>query len=750
MMKKKWSFFLGLILIGILLCGMCVKGEEIKEIKEIKAPIETNESHVVNKDNNEYRKALKEIMNTNPEDAFEPVTQINIEKAAYYKNFNYGEPIVLSGAYGTNVHYFEIMDYWDIQYAYAQIEIELSQLIQNVPASLTFMLNDVPITSYRMDYQNGKAQILYVKIPIQNLKEGFNTFGVTGYVRIYDEEGCIDDFSRANWVSISKNSFIQIGYDTKPYKKQICNYPYPFISTIDETGESTCVAVSDQCEEAELEAALMLRADLGNETDEKDYISMVKCSQLPKDRATVLVSMKKNLSASYNQAVEQALNGKDIKQQALILIMEGQQKQPILLITSENPECLKEAAMLLMDKERVSQEKSERAFVKAGSSEQIKKMRAMNTMQAGRYTLDSLQESGMYFTGPYHKEGHIYLPYSGGYVLADSGKVVLKFRYSENLDFKRSLITVYWDNIPVASKQLSKKYAGGDELSFIMPADVVGTLAKKITIAFDLEVSELFCAPRVDEMPWAYVTEDSTFYLPVGAGTKYTLSQRPYPFELASEFNDLCVVIPKEISDEELDTLGRLITLYGESLMPYGTILVKYSDELKTAEDKAHNLIVIGNYTDNKLIQELNENLHFQYKKDGSAFKSNEMLILSEEYASDLSALQLFTSPYNEERAVLVASAIDDQTLHNLNAFMKVSKNVWKFEKDTILIDSDMQIKTFEMTKDKAEKKVPMLKTLMERNEEATIFTLVSVAVMLLFLLAAILILLRVYWRKKK
>ena len=64
---------------------------------------------------------------------------------------------------------------------------------QDVPASLTFMVNNVPVTTYQMDYRNGKEQILYVEIPVDMLKEGYNSFDITGYVRIYDEEGCIDD-----------------------------------------------------------------------------------------------------------------------------------------------------------------------------------------------------------------------------------------------------------------------------------------------------------------------------------------------------------------------------------------------------------------------------------------------------------------------------------------------------------------------------------------------------------------------------
>lgn len=700
-------------------------------------------------DGSAKREALSEIMNSNPEDAEEPQYEKPDKEAEYEKDFEYSEDIVLSGIFETNTYYFKVPDYWDTQYAYAQIEVELSQLIQDVPASLTFMVNDVPVTSFKMDYQNGKKQILYVEIPQEMLKEGYNTFDITGYVRIYDEEGCIDDFSGANWISISQNSYIRVGYELKDNEQKISAYPYPFMSSIDESGSSTYIAVSDKCTEEELKAALLLRADLGNETGQEDRISLVKESQLPSgEKKVILVSMLENLDETYRSVIEKETGENNLKEEAVVKLIEEDSSE-MLLITSENKDCLEEAAVMLMDESRVSQEKDSIAFVKAGSAQLVKEASQSSDMVAGRYTLDALMDSGLSFIGPFHQKGDIYLPFSGGYVLADSGKIVLKFRYSKNLDFKRSMITVYWGDVPVASKKLTSDQADGDELSFTMPQDVVGTYAGKISIAFDLELPELFCTPRMDEMPWAYVTEESVFYLPVGAGRNYSLSQRPYPFEISSSFNHLLVVIPDEISDEELNTLGELIALYGEQLSPYGELDVKQAGNI-TEEDYDHNIITIGTYSDNSFLKALNENLYFSYSEKGDSFESNEQLVLSENYAKDLVTLQLLYSPYAEGRAVLAAASLSDSTTEALGRFLREDENVWKLEKDTVLIDSDLDIKTFEFAQMQKEVKQPILKTMLEENKDAAVFTIVATAIMLLLLLTLILILIRIYLRQKK
>ena len=141
------------------------------------------------------QEALEEILTSSVQEAQKPVTEKPQVKARYHRDFQYSNDVVLSGIFGTNSYYSQVPDYWKTSYVYAGVQVRLSQMIQDVPASLTFMVNNVPVTTYQMDYRNGKEQILYVEIPVDMLKEGYNSFDITGYVRIYDEEGCIDDLS---------------------------------------------------------------------------------------------------------------------------------------------------------------------------------------------------------------------------------------------------------------------------------------------------------------------------------------------------------------------------------------------------------------------------------------------------------------------------------------------------------------------------------------------------------------------------
>ena len=695
------------------------------------------------------KNVLATVTATNPEDADAPVTEPTVHTAPHFKDFTYGQNILFSGIFKTNRLYFQVPSYWKVQYAYAQIEVELSQLIQDVPASLTFMVNGDPVATYRMDYRSGSTQVFYVEIPLEYLRDDYNSFDITGYVRLYDDEGCIDDFSGANWISVRSSSFVQVGYDAEDHACRICAYPYPFVSSLNEDGSETEVLVSDCSAPQELAAALLLRADLGSETNLEDRITLARLSDSTgKAKHRLVVGLRENLSDSYRSVAETAAAGESLETKAMIFFMkEG--KMDTLLITSDSGDALMEAAMMLLDDSRVSQENADLAFVREHAADAIR-AQSSTGLDAGRMRLDSLMDSGLSFVGPFHQTGDIYLPFSGGYVLAESGMVDLKFRYSENLDFTRSMVTVYWGDVPVCSKRLTKENAGGDTLSFTMPQDVVGSYAGKISIAFDLEIPDLFCTPRMDEMPWAYVTGDSTFYLPVGAGESYSLDQRPYPFEVSNRFNELNVVIPDHITAAELDALGRVIALYGEKPSPYGSLTVSLASALAEKEEKGGNLIVLGTYEDNSMIRELNPHLGFRFSDDGSRFLSNDSMVLSDGYAADISALQLFPSPYAGNRAVLVVGTLDDAGMENLHDFLCSSENVWKLTKDTVLVDTEQQVRAFELAEKRSSVATPILKRMMETNREATVFTLVAVGVMALLLLAVILILIRIYWRQKK
>ncbi len=685
------------------------------------------------------------VMKTNPEDASAPITERpEYDEAPYVTEFDYTSSVVFSGVFETNQFYINIPDYWNTQYAYACIQFTASQLIGDGPASLTFSLNNEPIYSCKVAYENGKEQIAYIPIPISRLNKGYNSFGVTGYVRIYDSEGCIDDLSNANWVRLEDSSFIAVGYDLAASENLISWYPYPYLSTSDASGSQTAVATSDSVDEGELAAALLLRADLANETAGEDQLLLTTISGAADRSEKVIVSLLENLPTQYRSLLPE--DAGTLTDRALILCT-GSEDDHTLLVTSSDRDCLMEAAMLLVDETRVSQENTSAAYVNKGASAVMQEALSYSDSNT-TYTLTSLAGGGLSYVGPFHQEQNIYLPFSGGYVLSGSGKIDLSFRYSENLDFDRSLITVYWGETPVASKKLSKEDAGGDTLSFTLPEDVIGKYVGSLKIAFDLELPDLFCTPRMDEMPWAYVTETSTFYLPVGKTGTLSFNNMPTPFELSSCFNDLTVVIPDDMTAAEMDTLGQVIACYGANISSYGSISVLRSSQFD-GDTLDRNLIVLGTYQDNSLLRILNDSLSFRYTEDGSQFASNSAQILSDSYASRIGIAQLLSSPYGENRAILAICTTGDAAMEQIRSYLSQDKNQSTLTGDAIIFDTDGTINTYQFLTTTASQ-TPDLKTFVENNKAEILFTVVAVSAMLILLLGVLLVLVRIRIVRKK
>ena len=690
---------------------------------------------------------MEYVFASDPQQAGAPLrARPSTPETQYVKIFKYSSNIVLRGIFGSSGFFFKIQDYWDTRYVLAQIEYTVSPMIQGVPASLTFFINDHPIYSCSVNYENGASQIVFVSIPLEFLLTDYNEFAITGYVRVYDEDGCLDDFSGANWISISESSFIEAGYDLVDFGNKISYYPYPLISSMDDTGADLTVYVPNQALEEELRAAFLMRADLGNETGAEDRIGFKTLPETLPEQGNALIIAQADRLPEYARKAMPA--GIDLSWEGAFVYLYGQQGAYVMVVTAARAEDLTEAAFMLLDSERVSQEKYDWTFVPAGAANIVIANRSQSALIENGETIKSVtNQNGINFIGPFHQVSTIYLPFSGGFVLGEGGKVELKMRYSDNLDFDRSMVTVYWGDTPVASKKLDRDKATLDTFSFMMPSDVVGTHAASIKIAFDLEIKELYCTKRADEMPWAYVSGESTLYFPAGNASVYDLSLRPYPFQRLGLFNSLAVVVPDEIDEIEYAVFGRIAALMGADVSPYGTISVWYASHFPK-ENQNVNVIALGTWQDNAFLRAINDQLNFPFTEEGTRFASNSQLLLSERYAAEICVLQYIRSPYQEGRAVLAVCAPDSQVLSQLDRYAAVQENTWSLAGDAFLIDRDLETKSFRFLKENAIEKAT-LRDRLEKNRDAILFTIISTSVMFLMLIAIILILLR-YRRNRR
>lgn len=654
----------------------------------------------------------------------------------------------LKGIYSSDDLYFYVQDYWDTKYAYARIQYDVSQLIESSSSSVTFSINNIPIQSYKLEYKEGNSQILYVKIPMEQVRPGFNSFSISAYARLYDEQGCVDDYSDANWLSISDVSYVRCGYESKDPEHKIAYYPYPFMSTYNTTGKGLTIAVSDESAPGEVAAAMNIMGDLSSHTKENNDIQICRLSDLKNSNPTrtILISDYNNLPSEYKNKITKS---PDSSGNSTVNFVDDSNGNPLLIITSLDDSSLSEAAFMLMDQSRRRQESGSFAQVEKGSAQLAVNAAKQSDMAALNYTLEDITGNGLMYVGPFHEEKNIYLPVSMGFKLAEGGKIVLKFRYSENLDFNRSLITVFWGDVPVSSKRLSRDKASGDELTFEMPDDVIGTSASNLKVSFDLEIPDMICSPRQSDMPWAYVSKESTIFLPSASDVTLSFDSKVSPFNRNGTFNDILLVLSDSPTTSELNLLGQAIAMYGNEAKPYGTITVKRAADFNP-EDGDYNIITAGTLQGNAFISRINDSLAFKFSQDGASFVGNEQLILSREYAGKIGIMQLLKSPFSLNRGLMALTGSNEQTLQNLQNCLRDLSKREELKKDCVIIDQDMSVTSLQFIRAEEAKEGPTLAEKMIRNKKSLVFTAISTAAMFLMLIAVVIVLLRIRMYRKR
>ncbi len=673
--------------------------------------------------------------------------------AAESKMFYCGQNRVLSGVYQEETIYFQVPEYWRVNRAEANIYAELSSMLTDVPASLTFSVNGVPVDSVPMNYINGSRQNLTVNIPTRLINTGYNSLTITGFAQIYDDDGCLDEFSGANWVVIDGESFIMIDYDLSGIDGAVERYPYQLISDTNENGNGLSVVVFDNAGSDELTAAAIIKAGLVKSLEDSDEIDLKYYSKYESSQSSaVILSLYNDGSPDYLKDVMER-NGvleTDIENSAAIIIENGDDGQWRVFIVSKNPSCLTEAAWFLMDDSRKSQEKGNVAFVNAESSKELKE--GTEILQGETIELSELLggSSGIELRGAFRREYIVYPPDDTTYIIGPDDTFNFNFRYSENLDFRRSLFTVYVNNKPVASKRLQKEYAGGDNIEFVIPDDLTGEPLESITFSFDLEIEDLYCTVRLDEMPWAFISGNSSFSFNGPRSMFLSFEVTPWPFIKEGFADNMVFVMPNSPSDDELNLLGVLAGMYGRGMRPYGDFSVIKASELSNDVSENSNIVVLGNFNNQDILSSVSGSLPFSIDVEDGKFNGNEMFAFSDEYSKTVAAMQLIPSVYNNSKAMLVVAAPNDDVIKSLTEYLRNFSNQDGLNGDTVIIDLYDKMRYFDFQEEYIGNQKPTLRERIEKNRESVVFSLVGTSAMLLLLIASILILIRVKFADRK
>lgn len=618
---------------------------------------------------------------TEPSDAAQDaVPELYVDEGAYISTSSFTSDHYMVGLFSEITQGFSVGD-WDLVDAQFTLSFSTTQLVSEVLSDITISINGVRFYSERVPVTDGTRRELTVKIPIEHIEEGYNVIAIEGYIRTYEGLPCVDDVTTANWMNVFKESFIEISYHPVHPCTNIDDFYTGFTSIDSLENNESAVVVPTGYDHDEIDAAFTALAGISKEAT-KDYqnidlLAADGLSGIRDKRYVIYVAKPGHLPANLAEAV--SAKGEMEGSSGCMLLIPGAVNT--LVVTGNDGIALDKGAAVLANSITMHQLKRTMKTIVENEDVYVRK--------EGIEQYTPLTDTGTYLDGPFRQKWDYLIDFDNNRRLAYGSELDLRFRYSENLDFDRSLVSVYVNDVPIGSQKLSQANAEGDHIVLEIPTDIEVTGSFVLTVAFDLEIKDLWCTLRQSETPWAYISSESMLKLNSVEVPYYLFENYPYPFISGGELNDVVLVIPDSNADLDLNLMGNFMLTLGRFLK-YNTGDMNVVRASEPGDLDGKNVITVGTYNNNPFIAGLNDDLFFQFYSNGAGIMSNEKLLIESAYSTTLATAQIIQSPYSSvKNAILVLASGKKEDLENALIYFGDTQELWKLYGDGFVADKD-------------------------------------------------------------
>ncbi|WMC93724.1 cellulose biosynthesis cyclic di-GMP-binding regulatory protein BcsB [Kineothrix sp. MB12-C1] len=608
---------------------------------------------------------------------------VSAEEQMQLHEENFSADHDLKGLFASCEEYFQVGD-WEVEDAKATIIYTATTLVRQEVSDFTVSLNSEPIYSQKIPLTAGETQELTITLPKRLLTEGANSIRMESYIRTNENDPCEDDISTASWMVVREDSHVSVSYKPTVVCRNVADVYRQMTSIEGLENEKSAVFLPQGPTENELTSAAYLLSGISlNAILDYEKMALVEIEEL-KDMSAYRYgayvceygrlpgNIKSLLSEEQKAAAEKG---------SIIAFVETQGGTDLLVVTGKDTTSMQNACRLFGNKSNMEQTKA--VWRKVAAEEDV------NVLQLPEVHY-LLTQTGSYVSGPFIQTAFFTVPMNANKSIAAGSETEIHFRYAQNLDFDRSLVTVYIDDIPIGSKKLEKSSANGDVLKVSIPDDlqVTGNFALRVT--FDLEMKDLMCDIRRQEMPWAYVTNESTVSLKTEEVPWLLFDYYPGPFIYEGRLNQVVIILPVEEGKEELDAMRKiLLTLGRYQTDNSGTIRVCRADNM--GDLSASNIISIGCLSDNPIVQQINNQLYFQFSPEGTTLRSNEKMKIEANYGASLGTAQLLYSPYSANKyALLAVSGVTKEGMAKAADYLGSVEKNWQIFGDGYVTDGEL------------------------------------------------------------
>lgn len=658
------------------------------------------------------------------------------------KAYKFQDDVTINGVIGSTERFFNVSQNWDVKGLKLNLVYTKSELLDVNYSTITVFINGEPVSSKRLDGDRRYQDKWQVNIPKELVKPGYNSISIKAYKTISDKI-CRDDSNTANWLVIHKQSDIELNYSLKSNSNEIKDYNSIFTNIGNEEYVDTTFVLPDKYNSNELSSIMNLSLNMGQKLKADNFKLDVKLKSNLKEynNNIIYVGGTNDTSTDFlnllsNDEKNQAKNKAVIKQ----VISPFNKDKRMILIISDNSKALKNATKLICNNELLNELNSSNFII-----DETKDVSDIKKDTKNKLTLNDLGYNDFLLKGPFSQETNFDVSIPKNKISTAGSILNLKFRYAKNLDFERSLVTVYVNDKPISSKKLSLEKADNDNLEVNLPKDVLGKNYYKIKVVFNLELKDLMCVTRDTDNPWAYILDSSFIKFDFKDNNSLNFKSYPYPFIDNQQANDINVVVSKNLNSSDLSNIANIIGNMGrDAVYNTGNLNVLNDSEFLNTNKKG-NLIVIGTPDDNSILKDINKDLYIKFDKNFSGFENNDKIkFLDDKYSKQLSTIQLINSPYSKSNSAIIVSSLDKNSLSSSVRYLSDNNLTRDLKGDAAVVNRDGGIQDINFKENNTKDEEPEDSSTKFKLEKSSLtFILIAGFLFLTVIISAILLILK-------
>lgn len=658
------------------------------------------------------------------------------------KAYKFQDDVTINGVIGSTERFFNVSQNWDVKDLKLNLVYTKSELLDVNYSTITVFINGEPVSSKRLDGDRKYQDKWQVNIPKELVKSGYNSISIKAYKTISDKI-CRDDSNTANWLVIHKQSDIELNYSLKSNSNEIKDYNSIFTNIGNEEYVDTTFVLPDKYNSNELSSIMNLSLNMGQKLKADNFKLDVKLKSNLKEynNNIIYVGGTNDTSTDFlnllsNDEKNQAKNKAVIKQ----VISPFNKDKRMILIISDNSKALENATKLICNNELLNELNSSSFII-----DETKDVSEIKKDTKNKLTLNDLGYNDFLLKGPFSQETNFDVSIPKNKISTAGSILNLKFRYAKNLDFGRSLVTVYVNDKPISSKKLSLEKADNDNLEVNLPTDVLGKNYYKIKVVFNLELKDLMCVTRDTDNPWAYILDSSFIKFDFKDNNSLNFKSYPYPFIDNQQANDINVVVSKNLNSSDLSNIANIIGNMGrDAVYNTGNLNVLTDSEFLNTNKKG-NLIVIGTPDDNSILKDINKDLYIKFDKNFSGFENNDKIkFLDDKYSKQLSTIQLINSPYSKSNSAIIVSSLDKNSLSSSVRYLSDNNLTRDLKGDAGVVNRDGGIQDINFKENNTKDEEPEDNSTKFKLERSSLtFILIAGFLFLTVIISAILLILK-------